>query len=308
MANIKTKLTYYRFDISKHGSACAYQQMVDDQTKAGERLEWISHWPANPGKEQKTVREFQAKLRAIVGRETNAPDGVGEAMIEIETAHLFSDQWNTAPIPGICETGLRVMNWCEWKYPNEYIKEGYFITQSPELREAMRNTNVCGYCGKQEAAAKGYVFCPHCIDSEYLTEDMLYMTRMVPVYKKRDSMPPLTDAERAHLLPIYRKAQIEGATARGKARIAKAHADVHTSYNATIAKATIKRDAALWLLENAPFIYDDWIYYDHTGRHCFGWRSPLNSALVSSLLDVITEFPFPYDIKCADGRELSGER
>jgi rRNA maturation endonuclease Nob1 len=29
--------------------------------------------------------------------------------LEVETDHLFKDQYNTTPIPGISETGLRVM-------------------------------------------------------------------------------------------------------------------------------------------------------------------------------------------------------
>lgn len=37
------------------------------------------------------------------------------------------------------------------------------------------------------------------------------------------------------------------------------------------------------------------IYYDHTGRFGFGWREPLSDVELSTVLDIISEFSFPYD-------------
>jgi hypothetical protein len=50
---------------------------------------------------------------------------------------------------------------------------------------------------------------------------------------------------------------------------------------------------------------DNVIYYTHTGKFGFGWRTPLDAAEVSALLDIITEFPYLYEIKAADGRKLT---
>lgn len=231
--------------------------------------------------------------------------------IELETAHLFDNQWNTAPIPGISDKGRRVFDWAQDYMPEgmaQWLKRGHWLEQTAEMREARRNTVKCGYCGRQEPAAKGYVFCPHCIDSEYLTEKDLHLTRMVPVDSERAGRAPLTEAERAHLLPLYREAQLHGTTERGKARIAKARRDVEEDYAKGIANATSKRDGARWVLDHFPNLIGNWLFYSHSGRHCFGWRTPLDAAALSALLDAISEFPFPYEIKCADGRTLTGER
>jgi hypothetical protein len=42
--------------------------------------------------------DFAAMLKAVQGQ-----------WLEVETAYLFADQFNTAPIPGVSELGLRVM-------------------------------------------------------------------------------------------------------------------------------------------------------------------------------------------------------
>ena len=42
--------------------------------------------------------DFEAMLKAVEGQ-----------WLEVETDHLFSDQFNTAPIPGVSENGLRIM-------------------------------------------------------------------------------------------------------------------------------------------------------------------------------------------------------
>lgn len=179
----------------------------------------------------------------------------------------------------------------------------------PEMIEIRRNTNKCPYCGKQEPAAKGYVFCPHCLDSEYLTEDYLLkgMTRMRAIDEDHNELKPLTDAERAHLLPLYREAQLHGNTERGKARIAKQRQDIERNARAAIRNAETERAGMLWLMDHGINI-SNVIYYSHTGRFGFGWRQPLGGEVLSGLLDIITEFPFPYDIETTDKRKLSGER
>jgi hypothetical protein len=228
--------------------------------------------------------------------------------IELETAHLFDNQWNTAPIPGISDKGLRVFDWAQdyQPYGNPNIKQGHYLDITDEMRAIRDNTAKCGYCGAQEPVG-AHVFCPHCLDSEYLTEKDLPLTRMRPVSTPFGAeIPTLSDAERAALMPKFQDAQLHGSTERGKARIAKARADVIAKCNKETRAAITERDGFLWFMDRG-IRTDNLIFYSHTGRFCFGWRQPCDAALVSALLDIVSEFPFSYDIKCADGRTLSGD-
>ncbi len=229
-------------------------------------------------------------------------------VITLETEHLFNNQWNTAPIPGITDTGLRVFDWAQdymLDGMNKRCKKGHWLTQTAEMKEARNNTAACGYCGKQEPAQKGYVFCPHCLDSVYLKSSELHLLRMVMVADGRERAP-LTAAESAHLLPLYKEAQLRGNTKRGRVRIAKAREDIASEYARTVANAKEKRDAAAWIMDHMPGILENWIFYTHTKRHSFGWRNPVDAATLGELLEIISEFPYAYDIVTADGRTLSG--
>lgn len=228
--------------------------------------------------------------------------------VELETAHLFSNQWNTAPIPGVSDLGYRVFDWALDYMPsrNPNLKQGHYLEQTDAMREIRRNTDGCGYCGKQEPAAKGYVFCPHCLGSQYLKASELHLTRMQPVNTPfAAKRAELTDAERAHLLPLYREAQLHGRTEADRKRIAKARADITHARISTIANANVEADGLLWLMDRG-IRTDNVIYYNHTRRFCFGWRAPVDAEFLSAVLDVASEFPYPYDIKTADGRTLSG--
>lgn len=61
----------------------------------------------------------------------------------------------------------------------------------------------------------------------------------------------------------------------------------------------------LWLLDRREPI-ENVIYYNHTGLFCWGWREPLTSEAVSHVLEFISEFPYPYQIKQAKGPILEG--
>lgn len=284
--NIKTTIHTYRHDVSTIEGAAEYKALCEKLKAAG--LTPMVSWGGEGH------YDF---ARAIDGR-----------TVALETEHLFDNQWNTAPIAGISDSGLRVFDWAE-DYPINFpknIKRGHYLAQTDDMREVRRNTHKCGYCGKQEAAAKGYTFCPHCVDSPYLTADSLQLTRMVPVVDTSKPRAPLTEAEKAHLLPIFEAAQIHGATERGKARIAKERADVEREYKKAVRIAKTEHDGKLWLMDNGVSL-GNVIFYTHTERFSFGWRKPLSAGEVTRLLDVIGEFPFPYNIKCDDGRTLSGD-
>jgi hypothetical protein len=191
-----------------------------------------------------------------------------------------------------------VFDWAEDVLPpwmRQSTKRGHYLDQTAEMREARHNTATCGYCGKQEPAAKGYTFCPHCIGSEYLKASELYLTRMhlVDIAEDRAS---LTEAERAQLLPLYKEAQLHGHTARDKARIAKERADIQREYEAAIRKATTKRDGLTWLMDRG-IRTDNVIYYDHTETWCFGWRTPIGQDLIGDLHANLEGFPFKTEFK-----------
>lgn len=285
---IKTVLTSYYFNTADKAEKEAYQRLRDELLARGS--ECFCAWGGTGSHD--------------LGRKFSS--GVD---VELETDFLFPNQWNTRPI-GDSKSGLRVFDWAE-DYPINFdkrIKRGHYLAITDEIREIRQNTYKCGYCGAIEPVAKGYVFCPHCIGSEYLKARELHLTRMVSIVDTDKPRAPLTEAEKAHLLPIYKDAQLHGNTERDKKRIAQARERIEKDYRETIEKATIEHDGLVWLMDHG-IRPNNAIYYSHTGRWCFGWRDEgLDSDLVGELLDVISEFPFPYDIKCADGRTLSGER
>lgn len=289
MANtISTVLHHYRFDTSNPEQAAAYAEL---KTNTLQKLGF-------------PVWTIDARFKAYCAEE-KAQDAFMDAVrkadgqtIDLDCAHLFANQWNAK------DPGLRLFNWGEMIYKNRHIKRGYWLEQTPEMAEVLRNTHNCGYCGAQEPAAKGYTFCPHCLGSEYLTREDLHLTRMRPVGDTGDRAP-LTDAEAAHLLPIYKEAQLHGRTARDKARIAKQRADIAKDLGRATRKAQTEHDGKLWLLDNGLKI-DNVIYYEHKNVWCFGWRTKVDPDFLSAILDVISEFPFSYEILCADGRTLAG--
>lgn len=280
---MKTIFHAYRFDIAKASEKTAYAALCERLKDGPHKMESFTELGASYYKP------------VLDGRE-----------IELETKHLFDNQWNTAPLEGISDKGLRVFDWAEDViFQARNIKQGHWLEQTADMREIRRNTHKCGYCGAQEPAAKGYVFCPHCIDSKYLKESDLHITRMRPIECSGPGaeFKPLSEAERAHLLPLYRDAQLHGATERGRARIAKARRDVEEKHRKVIYAANTERDGFVWLMDRG-IRTDNVIYYSHADRFCFGWRVACDAEFTSNILDVISEFPFRYEIKCADGRKL----
>lgn len=279
---MKTIFHAYHFDTTKPDEAAAYKELCARLTAAG--LKCFNTWG---------------------GTLHYMPDLDGRTL-DLEIEHLFENQWNTAPTPENSKLGRRVFDWAQ-DYPiniPKTIKRGYYLDITAEMREIRRNTKKCRYCGAHEPAAKGYVFCPHCIGSQYLKASELHLTRMKAIDDQSDC-EPLTQAEHDHLLPQYKDAQLHGHTDRDRKRIAKARADVIQKAAKETKDAATERDGFLWFMDKG-IRTDNLIYYNHTGRFCFGWRQPVDDELRSAVLDVVSEFPFPYDLKLADGRTLSG--
>lgn len=290
-ATISTVYHAYRFDLNKPAEKEQYEALREKLTGMG--LKCFESWG---------------------GKGSHYSGGLDGVTLQLETKHLFNNQWNTAPVAAAdsktaAENGMRVFDWaqdaCVGDFPR-WLKRGHWLEQTPEMAAIRRDVHKCGYCGAQEPASKGLVFCPHCIDSQYLEASNLYLTRLVCIADTNKPRPPLTEEERAALLPLYKDAQLHGTTERGKARIAKERADVESKFRKATHAATTERDGMIWLMDHG-IRTDNCIYYSHTDRFCFGWRSPVSDEIKSALLDIISEFPFSYDIKCADGRTLSGD-
>lgn len=213
--------------------------------------------------------------------------------VALETKHLFDNQWNAAPIGD--SNGHRVFDWAQDYQPNRNpnLKRGHWLEQTEEMRTARANRCKCGYCGNQVDMPNVPAFCPNCIDSEYLKPDQLHLTRMQPI--ANDNRAQLTAAELAERMPLYKDAQLYGTTERGKARIAKRRASIVADRDATIKHANVEHDGLLWLMDNG--ISEEPIYYKHTGRFGFGWRSPVDESIKPELLAALEKFPFAFDVK-----------
>jgi hypothetical protein len=273
---MKTTVHAYRFDLTKPAGREAYAALCA-------KLEGMG------------LRKF-ASLPGENSRLEHLPDGLS---LELETAHLFDNQWNTAPVDGLSDKGIRVFDWREPVYFNNGVeikssKGGYWLEQSDEMRAARHNRYACGYCDTQADNPAG-TFHEGCLDSAYLKESDLALLRWqrceVSSLARR---PDLSDSERVYLVPRYTDAQLRGNTERGKARAAKLRRDL-----------TTKRDGMLWVLDTfGPAMVDNCIFYSHTGRFCFGWRTPLSEAVTSDVVDKISEFPFAYTIKSESRGDL----
>ena len=221
--------------------------------------------------------------------------------ITLETKHLFSNQWNTSADSEVL-SAYRVFDFAFDYKPNGngFIRRGHWLEQTKEMQELRANTCACRYCGKQEPAQKGYVFCPYCIGSEYLTEDKLFLTRMLPVYEPAGfKIPPLSDSDRAYLMPLFIDAQTNGNNARDKKRIAQKRADILKSKNNAIFAAQTEFDGFTWLMDNG-IKTDNCIYYKHTNKFSFGWREKLSEELVQTFRDKLNGFPFDYTVETAN--------
>lgn len=216
----------------------------------------------------------------------------------LDTAHLFSNQWNThADSP--TNPNTRVFDWHGAYDPrngrNEY-PSGHYLIVTDEMRVIRNNTYKCGYCGKY--SSRDDVFCKRCLGSEYLSEGDLDLLRLMPV-SFDGSRAPLTGEELATLKPLYLAAQLKAADVRTEeerhAVIKKRDAAIKKR-DAAIAKAQAECDGMIWLMDNG-IKTDNCIYYDHTGVFCFGWRRGLCDDEKAQLTEALADFPAKYELK-----------
>jgi len=218
--------------------------------------------------------------------------------IELEPECLFQNQWNS-------NVG-RVFDWYEEAVFGPYremanIKRGHYLDITPEMIAIRKNTLKCGYTGMQfpietdSPLAPVFVFNTtlQALGSPYLKESELYLLRLLPVCDEFvTDREPLTEEERAYLLPLYIQAQTK---TNGNKRV-KQTTKIKADYERAVSVATTERDGFLWLLENGVSL-ENCIFYEHTGRFGFGWRSPYPEVARAVLLEALAKFPYPYDVK-----------
>jgi hypothetical protein len=297
MATIKTRLHLYNFESPTHPK---YKQQLDAiKANAEGRGHWMHAWGGpSTAKDVKPGRSHAAKLNTVTTEE-----------VEIDLAHVFDNQWNEAG-----EGGRRLFDHYE-EYTDRQFRRGHWLEITPEMAEARRVTLKCGYCGCQygphhkpapePVVEGGGAFCLRCLDNEYLKPEELHLLRLAPVAEddKRERAK-LTEDERAVLMPLYVTRQTTGNDSRAKKRRDNARADGVKKFEKETAAATTERDGMLWLWDHNVSL-DNVIYYSHTGKFSFGWRSPLSDEVASAFLDLLCEFPFPYELVTAKGKKVA---
>lgn len=274
---MKTKLHHYSFTLPKDEKA--YKEMVRTIEASG---------PEGRGH----------KMHSLPDRFDRSKAGTTET-VDLDPTCLFYNQWNETTESG----NRRLFDWFEEAVftngrERDDIKRGHWLEITAEMTAARSDSRKCGYCGEHygpfHKPAPGE-FCAACLDSPYLKETELHLLRLLPLVGCQDR-GTLTEAEQSALLTIYVDRQTTGSNSRAKARRDQQRQDVLKEYEKKTHNATTERDGKLWLWDRG-FDLDNVIYYSHTGKFGFGWRSPLSDSVASKLLDVISEFPFPYEIK-----------
>lgn len=270
---LKTTIVTYNLNLSKAEDKAEHLKICKRLEKQGLKL-----FPTN---------SFQVKREYIEGLLK-----AKRRKIALETAHLFSDQWNS--------TDQRLFDWFEVAYPNCNIKKGYYLVQTLEMREIRKNTLVCGYCGKYEMSDCGHDFCNKCMGSKHLEQTSLFLLRLLPVAINMPNRARLTDEESARLVPLFTDCQTHYREIRKVERVRKQRASIEDKYHAGQIALDEERSGKLWILDH-DLNLDNVLYYSHNGKFGFGWRSPVSEAVKAELEKVLTNehepFPYEYEIK-----------
>lgn len=126
-----------------------------------------------------------------MGRTKFADKIEGVCCMELDDTHLFSNQINTQT--------QRIFDWVEYlRDPGDPNCKGhghYILDDSLKAINALRDAkHVCSFCGFQTYSPDAHSeFCPRCAPNEYLTQDRLWMTRLVPVSRQRAFVEHATD-------------------------------------------------------------------------------------------------------------------
>jgi len=274
---IKTKIKYYKFDISDKEQNKKYLALCEAIKAIG--LKKDTHHHINFS--YKSNKEFMNKIKTMEEK----------GFVEIETKFIFSNQWNTSEE----SFNLRIWDWSENVFEDNYIKEGYFLEDVKELSELRQNTFICGYCGKyytrEQKEKEDISFCYKCLDSEYLTEDNLCLLRLKRINDKT-TRGDLNDCDKEVLLKSYYEKQKIGRTNRLNKNIE----DKKKKLKENLKNANEEYKGFMWLIEN-NLNFTNVIYYSHTKTFSFGWRDKLSFKEEQNLKKVLKNFPYEYELK-----------
>lgn len=272
---IKTTLHTYTYDTTDQLAEEAYDRLCEDMKEKG------------------------VKLSRTLSFQYRHPGQLNNKEIELETAYLFGDQWNTTEASG----NLRLWDWNE--VIPEYSKtrkHGYWLEQTQEMRDIRVDTHVCGYCGAYydpDDEGEHPIFCNKCLVSEFLEERQLHLLRLKPVYRSFGAnRAPLTEGELAWIMPKYIEAQLHGSGERSLKAQKKERADLEREYAAALDNAEANHRGTLWLIDH-KISRKNCIFYKHTGRFGFGWRNELSPKVAEELKAALADFPYEYDLKVA---------
>ncbi len=274
---MKTKIHTYAFNLNDVTQREPYHQLkarLSAEVKAGTRGHCLNVFE-RPGEES---RKHRLMIRAAESAGT----------LTLETDCLFSNQWNSV------EAG-RVFDWYEGiNHDNRLLKFGHYLEITPAMVAIRRETLKCGYTGQQFPASAGMRFntTAQALGSPYLKEEQLHLLRLLPVCDTDKTRTKLSDAEREELLPLYLAAQTK---LRGELR-EKQRAEVIAEFEKDSANARTEYEGKLWLLDHGVSL-ENCIFYNHTGRFSFGWRTPYGAKAAQAMRDALAGFPFAFDIQ-----------
>jgi hypothetical protein len=263
---MKTTLHYYRFDITSAEERAAYLSLRAELKSRG-----LTCFDSISSDHHSFYTE---KIKPLSG-----------SVIELETTHLFNNQWNTAPTTTSTK-GLRVFDWSEAIYPNKSIKEGMYLDQTAEMTEIRANTYSCGYCGAQYYKPE-HKSCDKCLGSEYLKESDLSLLTLAPIALGRNYSIKSHEIE---LISRYKEAQLISR----KLRLEKRNADKLQQLADDVESAKKEYDAFLWLISN-HIDFDNCIYYKYTDKFCFGWRNAMSDEEKEKYRGLLYNFPYSWE-------------
>lgn len=213
--------------------------------------------------------------------------GIKAGVYHIETKHIFANQYNTVEGFRIHEYNRRYS-----EYNHSLTDIGYYINPEDikKIREVQKQVKVCNYCEAQYWNSK-QKWCNKCLGSEYLAESEMYMLELLPLLDDRSAINK--DIKIPKYL-INKKRKLYNAKMHLKNKQRQAN-DLEEAKQGII-EAKTKYNAKKWLIDNNVYT-DNVIYYSHLKKFSFGWRGTLDSQYKSRLLDVLSKFPYDYEIK-----------
>jgi hypothetical protein len=294
---MKTKLHTYFFNCGHIPQSQAYLKLRDARMKSESRRSDRIHF-VSPDARQRDGIQFSHLTELSSG---GSADGVVTTYeVDIDTKHLFDDQWNTASTSE--HGGYRVFDWVEYyAVHTKSLIWGHWLEITDEMVDARLNTKVCKYCWEhygtlhENHLTDTTGFCTQCLGNPYLKESDLHLLRLTPVsLKHRGQREDLTQEESEWLTPRYIEAQLRGSEARREAKMAEQRADLEKGKELN----AMEYDGMTRLLD-AGVDLTNVIFYKHYPLFKFGWRDKLSPSVAEAMQEKLREIEFPYPTEIA---------